>query len=513
MAMSNLFYRELDRHGLRYVLEGTAFRPIAPEGSKAFVALVRHIIEKNLKVYIDPDCDPDGYFAGLTIKEMFDRLGYSNYIVGSHDVKRHSIRQAYMASILNSGVEAVIVVDSSSNDMELIEYIVSRDVPIAIIDHHRNNYRKKDYPKGAVIINPKLEISDNPIIYSELSAGALCALVGDYTIRNLTGNQMVASKAMYLYGFVTLYSDSCRMDNSYNIAYAKQFQNITNYEAPLLDCFTNQYTHMDRNFCSFNMVPRLNALMRMEKFDMLHKLFYRYEEIDDIEAFIEEIEAHYLASKKLVDMLVSESRIEDYDNICIVYMPDNLPRETQNFTGLVASKIANKYSKTCMCLREVSNMEYHGSVRDPFSRDILSIFKSLCYAEGHNPAFGVQIPKADLQGIITTLQGLGDLFEDSKQKIIVVPWDGRTEDDLVSEMQAMADYNEFGGQGLPKAYGVITVDKTFKIFNKYSVISVYGKGHKFTCFVPTVTVGDRLLVSPVLSGSSYNLIVNTVDYS
>lgn len=116
----NLFNQELEKRDLQYILGDNQFIPIAPRNSDKFAAMVQHVVSNNLRVYIDPDCDPDGYFSARIIKGMFDRIGYTNYGIGRHDHKRHKLRQAYIGSLIDQGYQAFIIVDSSTNDMQFL---------------------------------------------------------------------------------------------------------------------------------------------------------------------------------------------------------------------------------------------------------------------------------------------------------------------------------------------------------------------------------------------------------
>ena len=136
----NIFIEELKQRGLDYVLNDNPFIPIAPKNSDRFADLVQEIVKNNLSVYIDPDCDPDGYFSARIIKTMFDKIGYTNYIVGQHDHKRHSVRKSIVASLAQQGIDVFILLDSSTNDISLFEFIVSLGCRVACIYHHSTDH-------------------------------------------------------------------------------------------------------------------------------------------------------------------------------------------------------------------------------------------------------------------------------------------------------------------------------------------------------------------------------------
>lgn len=507
----NQFLSELGRRNLGYVLDSTPFRPIAPRNSDKFANLIEHAVKNNLKVFIDPDCDPDGYFSARIIMGIFKKIGYTNYEVGRHDRKRHTLRTAYIAEVISRGFDVIIIVDSSTNSMDLINYIVDCGKMVAIIDHHNPDYQFEDYPHNAVIINPLLEDNGVGIVYNKLSAGAICALVAAYTLRTKFGIR--SAMDLYLYGFITLYSDICDLSNPYNIAYIRAFQNQQLINSDIISMFMTEYSHFDRNFCSFNIVPRLNALMRMEEFEMLHTLFFETEKIESLSQFKEDIDKIYYKCKAYVEHLVSRCTVDQHKNFVIAYIPEDEDPVARNFTGLVANRVADTYNQTCLCLYSATSIDYAGSVRDPFSRDMLNVFKPLMYAAGHGAAFGIEFRKNKLDEIVMLLDTLDDMFVERQEDVIIIPWDNHTTDDVKAEMQSMAEYNEFGGQGLPKAIGVMTIGKNFKIYPGPKMTRVYGNGHKFTVFLNALAPGDTMLISPTVNGSDYQLIVNNVKYN
>lgn len=508
------FKEKLLSKNLGHLLTEHTFRKIVPQNSAKFAATIKRIVDENIKVYIDPDCDPDGYFSAKIMQTMFDILGYSNYVIGRHTVKRHTLSMAYTASLLREGFGAVMLLDSSSNSMDIIKYISERDVICICVDHHTPDYKFSDYPESAVIVNPKIDaLYVNECIYDQLSAGALCALLCDYTLQ--TQFHLAAPREVYLYGVITLYSDICTMNNAYNVAYVTQFQNTQIIDSPLIKLFWDfKYSHFDRNYISFNLVPKLNSLMRMEKFDLLYSLFFEENQIDFSEMSAKILAIH-ADCKEHTAKLINRCTVEQNDLFAVAYMPTDVVPLDRNFTGLIANHFASSLNQPVICLFPQSPMVLGGSVRDPFSRNLLSLFKTVCYAAGHDAAFGVSVNRVALPTVLTALKNAKDFFNEINDNVIMCNWNNKavSKEDLLAEMQLMANYNEFGGQGLPKAIGFITVPNNARIFRNDSYTAVYFDGFKFTCFTTAVDIGDTLLVSPTLAGSSYQLLVNNISYS
>ena len=69
-------------------------------------------------------------------------------------------------------------------------------------------------------------------------------------------------------GYITLYSDSCEM-SLYNASIADAIRGTTKIP-PIVYLFMNKYTTLNRSFISWTMIPRINALFRLDKFNDIY---------------------------------------------------------------------------------------------------------------------------------------------------------------------------------------------------------------------------------------------------
>ena len=345
-------------------------------------------------------------------------------------------------------------------------------------------------------------------MYSALSAGALCSLLCAYTLKSEFNIQ--APTDIFLYGVVTLYSDIMDLSNEYNIAFISRYLNSQMIASPVIKLFWDErYDHFDSSYISFKLIPRLNALFRTEDFALLQRVFFSTEDLD-YESLAAQINEVYEFSREYTEHLVSSCSVLYEDpTLLVVCIPEQEKAYTRNFTGLVANKYASAVNKTVICFYDSSVQKYCGSVRDPFSRDIRTICSGCCYAEGHPAAFGIEISKNQLNLIIPIIAEAVSLLNSDNQNLIIVNWD--SDSNYKEDMQLMAEYNEFGGQGLPAALGALTVKSNFRIYRDTKKTMIYGDGEKFICFAPAVDVGDVMLVKPTLCGSTYKNMVNNVS--
>lgn len=477
-----------------------------PHNGVRFSKLLKRISTENLKVYIDYDCDPDGYFSAKILTETFRCIGFNNYTLCRHTTKRHILSEAYVLSLIREHYDVIFILDSSSGDMKTIKAIADSGSICCVVDHHECFSEFRDYPASSIIVNPKIDAHDvrANVVYDCLSAGAITSLLCAFTLQ--VEFNIKPPIDLYLFGVITLYSDIMDMSNSYNIAFVTRFQNTDIINSPIIKLFwDDRYDHFDRSYISFKLVPRLNALFRTENFDLLYNLFF-----DDnylAASTIQKIEEIYVWAKAYTQRLVSSCTNKRYNDFILAVMPKDSSILARNFTGLVANTIASNYDMPVICLHRTTELSWGGSVRDPFSRDLLSIFRSICYAEGHRSAFGITMEPDRIDQILPLIDGT--LPRVSDDSVIIMDWDNCPEG-FHSDLQLMACFNEFGGQDLPIAMGALTIKPEFKIYRDSKKISVYGNSEKFLIFKKTADIGDTMLVRPILCGSSYTNMVQNV---
>lgn len=502
------FISALRARNLEYVVDRQLFKPIVPQNGKRFAELIKRIVDENLRVYVDYDCDPDGFFSFRILMKMFELCNFTNYTYTKHTVKRHVLSESFVWNLSQEKYDVVFILDSSTNDMNAIKTLTDAGSIVCVVDHHESHYKFNDYPPSAVIVNPRIDRLYQDVVYDCLSAGAVCSLLCAFTLKTVFNIQ--APTDMFLYGVVTLYSDIMDLSNAYNIAFISRYMNTQLISSPVIKLFWNEaYDHFDSSYISFKLIPRLNALFRTENFALLQKVFFSTEDLD-YDALAEQIEEIYKYTKQYTEFLVSSCNVLfETPTLLTVCIPQQEKAYTRNFTGLVANKFASAANKTTICFYDCSAQKYTGSVRDPFSRDIRVICSSCCYAEGHPAAFGIEISKSQSNIVLPIISDAISALSQDNQNLIIMNWDDNP--DFKKDLQLMAEYNEFGGQGLPAALGALTIKPYFKIHRDPKKKMIYGDGEKFICFAPTVDTGDVMLIKPTLSGSDYKNIVNNVS--
>jgi single-stranded DNA-specific DHH superfamily exonuclease len=165
-----------------------------------------------------------------------------------------------------------------------------------------------------------------------------------------------------------------------------------------------------------------------------------------------------------------------------------------------------------MILLQTTSGTYEGSVRDLYNRNLLDIFKSCIQAEGHGPAFGVKIDKKDIEDNIYILDNLLSEIQDNNTGIILLDWSmyNSKDKELLEDIQLMAEYNEYSGQGLPCAYAKLPIKTNMTIKRYPNVTRIYwGNMHELVLFGRYISQGDTAIVSPSYPN---RLIIKNIIY-
>lgn len=494
------FYDELTERGLVDTLYGTTFKVVVPKGGKQFAMLIKRIIDNNLRVYIDPDCDIDGYLAGLQLKTLFDAIGFNNYFIPMHSYKRHGVTVDMLSKYLNQDeFDVYFITDSSSANKDLFDYFLTRpELTMCLVDHHEVNFSRDVYSNtNVLLINPKWDSNEKgtTALTHEMSATAVLSLLIEFTVKTqFPEYHNNLDNRHWVYGYVSLYSDCCKL-NAYNIAYVRKVL-LGNYNVPpLLKLFMNKYNSLNRTFVEWTMNPRLNAILRDEYYKLAYDLFYNTSTIDT--EVIGQIEEIYKTSKLFVQSLANSATIEEHDKFVLGYLKSE-PR-SRNYTGLVASNLATKYNKPCVILMQVSNNSYEGSVRDLYNRDLLSIFNLVMNANGHPPAFGVSIQQDELSFALNMLDTLLNSIQNTvTNSCIMVDWSMYSSRDtqLVNDIQLMVEYNEYSGNGLPVAFAKISLNHAMDIRRFPNLTRIKWGSMEFISFDVPVFIGDEVVLQP-----------------
>lgn len=456
-----MFAELLKSKGIEWFVRPPEFRKFAPRGTYDAYAMIRRAMENNEKIFIKQDIDVDGHLSAKCWQYLFNKLSYRNAAIKPLKYCNHNLIWSDMKETLDEGYTTIIIVDSTSNNMELINQICnySPDIKLLIVDHHVTTYGLNGYPSNCVIINPKMESEYQP--YNTWSAGAVNALVCDYILSKMG---LEYNPELYLYGYCTMYSDSCDIENPYTVAMMTLSLGYARDLPRFLRLFSDKYSAVNRNFINFTVSPICNALRRENRFDLLYRVFFEEPnaQIEDVE-LLEQCKAVKAMSEQRVNELMeyfTEDTVQKYGYAVCGILPRNLDPVNYNYTGRLAGKLATKYSCIALCIHhDVEAREYIGSARDSESRDVLSEF-SIYFSKsaGHGSAFGVRIEE-DRLNILGEILNQASL-KGMKQPELILDYQKLSSS---RELDNIAKYNEFAIHKFPLIKLAVKIDGGFKI--------------------------------------------------
>ena len=411
-----------------------------------FFSAIDDIKLNNKKVMIFGDCDPDGLLCAMQVRELFDRLGHTNYTVWDYKKRDHHIDEDCIYKCIEDRYDYVIILDVGTNEMDKIKTLTTFGVNVIIIDHHVGNYSFEDYNDKTIIINSKMNnVRDDRFLYI-LSAGALTfTLIYKYgSLRKLN------LEYLSIYGLITLYSDSIDMSYDLNKAIYKL---ATNQPLSVIPYFVKDFMYTNasfrRRFIEFTLVPKINSLFRAEEFELINAYFYN-SKLSTIgrNKILDRIKTVYTEKKKVVNMVTDLVKREVLQNFVIANLSSSGIETTQsklyNYTGIIANNLSQEYGKPCIVLCD-DGSQIKGSFRDTLGRNYLEVFKQFCRCGGHPAAFGLHIGYMELSNFLDLIKYTIDKKFSiyGFQENLVIEMNDSSPD--VRLLNRIAEYNEFSG--------------------------------------------------------------------
>lgn len=463
--------------------------------------IVKHIKAGN-KIAIFPDSDVDGILSALEMKSLIELMGCKNVYIVSMEHKSHGLNNKFIDQVINSDAKLLITVDSTTNNSGSINKLSVFGIDHIIIDHHEITEDIDSYPSNVVVVNSRDSRNEG---FNNVSAGMLCYIIAHNLLNKVKiGNSVKESflNKMFIFGYITLYTDCMDLLDKYNLSVIKNIYDKVNLIPKVISQFMGEYDSLCRNFIEFKFGPRINALIRNEKFNILYELMFCRLNDERRALLLELTENCYQNSKELVGILSTKIPViieghYVFGNLDLISVEGVNESIIKNYTGLIANNLANTYKKLAIVVSSDGFAEYKGSVRDLYSRKSLKLFERFCDCGGHMSAFGFRLLKRDIRNFNNQLNGYRDVMLNAVKTSQIVLDGDRFDDRLPYFLHGIAEYNEISGNTMPKAVIRKRIGHSMKVrrYEKYS--SVMWDDVKIVCF-QNVYIGDTLEVLPTI---------------
>lgn len=488
--------------GLDWVTNYYPYVNPVPFNTSSFEKMLIKHIKSGSKIAIFPDSDVDGMLSALEMKSLIELLGCKNVYIVSMEHKSHGLNNKFIDQVIASEAELLITVDSSTNNSGAIVKLATYGVDQIIIDHHEITEDIDEYPSNVVVVNSRDKRNDG---FSNVSAGMLCYIVSHNLLNKIKigkSQRDAFLNKMFIFGYITLYTDCMDLLDRYNLSVVKNIYEKINFVPKVISQFMGEYDCLCRNFIEFKFGPRVNALIRNEKFNILYELLFCKLTDERRAVLLEATESCYINSKELVKILSTKIPV-DVDrhyvigNLDLILVDGVKEGIIRNYTGLIANNLANQYKRLAVVISSNGFTEYKGSVRDIYSRKSLKLFERFCECGGHMSAFGFRLLKRDLTNFTQQLTSYRDVLMNAVGSSQIILDGNMFDDRLTYYLHGMAEYNEVSGNTMPRAVIRKKIGHSMKVhrYDKYS--SVIWEGTKIVCF-QNVYIGDTIEILPTI---------------
>lgn len=441
------FYEILEEQGLSDLLQRVPYEQPNFQNWLDVRRAFGDIVDNQRSVFIIGDYDVDGLMCNLIISEGLRRLGVKNYDIFQYHKRTHLLDPRGVQQCIQGHYDYCIISDCGSHDISLLRKLLSYGVKVILLDHHRTmtSYERYSELGDISVINTTLE---SPRLY--LSAGALCYCV----MHQILADYSIDEGGLSVYAAISLFADCMDMRDKLNRSI---YYVATTAEIPgNIQMFMNKYHKLNARFINFWYAPRINAMFRSENLAVLNKLYLTSGALaSDLAACLDEINTQYEVLRDMVTCVADLIEVEELDTFVIGNLNtvnshyDIKKYSLWNYTGLIANKLSDRYSKTGFVFCNNGNF-MKGSVRDLYGRDYLTTFTQLCAAEGHSSAFGTRIQLLEFEEFMQSLRRVDKKFAITTvpNKPIILDYPYMNPDSALIE--DMANVNEFSGASVPQ---------------------------------------------------------------
>jgi single-stranded-DNA-specific exonuclease len=338
---------------------------------------------KNFCVYYDVDID--GISAGTIMYKYLKSHGVQHLSYKINTGKVHGIKHRDISEF--NKIDILVIVDSLDLEYEVYNRLKEKGIQIVILDHHEF----EEYPKSAVLVSSAKNYP-NPHLSGSGVTWKFCLYL-DSLLNTKYAKDLVDLAACGVVGDVCDISEES-FENRFIIHCG-----LNNLRNEGLKTILNGY-EFNSQAIIWSISPLINAACRTKNNDLAVQIFSDNAEYAQILRQLKEI-------KTKQDETVSNicDDIEPYLNlnskIILLVIEDN------NYSGLVATKIANKYCKpTIIVAYNYDRDMYKGSIRSYGIDNFKSLINStnLAECEGHEAAAGIKFYEYNLIDLINVLE-------------------------------------------------------------------------------------------------------------
>ena len=438
------------------------------ENMSEAVSLVGKHLNDNVHIIVDSDVD--GYTSAACVYKYFKDNFNITCTYSLHSGKQHGLSSE--VSIPDS-VKLVIIPDAGTNNTEQCKVLVHKGIDVLILDHHEQEI---DNPYACIVNNqccdyPNKDFCGVGIVYKFLQA-----LDEEYWNED-------ADKYLDLVALGNIsdcmdmrsYETKRLVDKGLSKIRNKLFLKIIEEQSYSIN------DDININNIQFYITPLLNALIRVgtqEEKELLFRAFiedesetFSYKKRGESSPHNEDIYSRAvrfcksakakqgrMVDKQLPDICERiESKGKQNNSLIVMNVTDIIDPV---LTGVVAIKVAEKYSRPTLLLRKNGEV-FSGSARCPNHcpiynfKDVINSLNSFEFAQGHQGAFGVQIKGSNVNNAIEQFNKYVSDNRISLENCYLVDFEIEYTDFDIGLFQQIYECKQYYGNGIEEAYILI----------------------------------------------------------
>ncbi len=346
-------------------------------------------IKNKDKILVYGDYDVDGITSTFIIYHTLKKLGADiNYDIPNRFIDGYGLSISKAFDIVNEGYDVVITVDNGIKSIEEAKILKENNIDFIVTDHHEP---ESEFPDAFAIVHTAL--SDYP--FKPLAGVGVAfkisqALIGEEALEysDIAALGTIADMMPLIEENRAIVNVGLKkMAHSRNVG----LRNLLSF----LDISSPTVADIQ-----FKIAPRINACGRMKSALLAVKLLETQTAYDAVK-IISVIEEINNKRKVLTKTLYNEAVNQINHNLPAIIV--HSPKMHEGVIGIVASRLANEFSKVSVVLKE-DEFTYKGSIRSYNAVDVIYVLDQLkpllIRFGGHQNAAGLEFKKENLEEFI-----------------------------------------------------------------------------------------------------------------
>lgn len=366
--------------------------------NEAMIMIAKHIRNRS-KIKIHADIDFDGIAATFIVRTFLTDCGLGATTRPCiNKEKVHGMSEKHIDFINKSGINLFIIVDSSTNDIDIIKKF---NCDVLVLDHHEILHTElmgKTAGGSYIIINNMADNIEEGFKADENMSGAMVS----YEFLRLFEQEylkysIVERRMLYQWAGISLLSDAIKTSKNRCMWYMHNTINNTNLEPTigiLLSILSRYDKILDKSFINYTLVPLFNKAIRAGKSSEALSVALNHPDKADM------LKPYADIQNKLKELALDH--VEESSNIMYRNLTDENIHE--NYAGFLAQEILNKTNKSAFTYIETPEIlegHFRGKRKHLDYRKLVA--DTGLFAQGHKTAFGCKIPKERLPEIFKLL--------------------------------------------------------------------------------------------------------------